>query len=205
MKRNRFKGLEGLLFQNMGILGTVLFVFLLGLSIGVFTELLLSASDRQIMSNFLNLYVMTDWEASDLPYFLLHSILQNLGLLLIMILAGISVIGFPAILLALIYKGAALGFSSGLLIESLGGKGVLAILFTLAPQNLILLPALFLAAIASLSLAFSLLAAGPNEMKKSLASCAGNFGISYLIIGSFLLTGCVVEGIIVPFFQLLLR
>lgn len=204
MNRKKSAGILGILFQNQGILGIVLFVFFLGLSIGIFTELLLSSAERENMGAILDLYFLTDLPSGDLPSVFLRSFAINFGLLVILIIAGISVIGFPGILLVLIYKGASLGFSSTLLIETYGAKGVLMVLLTLVPQNIILIPAILIASIISLSLAFSLLAVGPKGIKKSLISCAGNFIVSYLLVAVFLLLGCFVESFIAPFLQQLL-
>lgn len=205
MNRTRSAGIKAILFRNRMITGTVLFVFSLGLSIGIFMELLLSAADRENIGLFLDSYVFENLAGIDLLPVFLQSIFINFGLFFIMILAGISIIGFPAILLALLYKGASLGFSSALLIDTLGVKGVFTILLTLAPQNIILLPALLIAAIASLSLAFSLLATGPKGIKKSLTSYAGNFITCYLVIGVSLFVGCLIETLISPLLQQLLK
>ena len=205
MNRNRSAGIKAILFRNRAITGTVLFVFSLGLSIGIFMELLLSAADRENIGVFLDYYVLLNITGIDLFPVFLQSAFINFGLFFIMIIGGISIIGFPAILLALLYKGASLGFSSALLLDTLGIKGVFTILLTLAPQNIILLPALLIAAIASLSLSFSLLATGPKGIKKSLTSYAGNFITCYLAIGVLLFVGCLIETLISPLLQQLLK
>lgn len=201
MKYLRSRGFYSLL-QNKPILLTVTFVFLLGISVGVFSEVLLTPENRSNMELFLSHTLFpSELHDTNLPSVFLRSIAINLGLLLIIILAGITIIGFPAALLVLIYKSVSLGFTSALLIETMGAKGVLTVFLTLVPQNLIYIPSFIIASIASLSLAISLIIVGPKGIKKSLASCAGNFIILYLIIAVFILGGCFIESFISPFLQ----
>ena len=205
MKKTPSNNILSMIYQRISFLLTVLFCFLLGISVGIFTEILLSAEGREGMESFLNAHLfLSKLPGTDLPYVFLDSAATNLALLLIITLAGLTIIGFPATLLVLLYKGAALGFSAALLIEMYDFKGVLLVLFTLVPQNLILIPAFLAAFIASLSLALSVLASGPRGIKKSLGVSAGNFIAFNILMSVFILGGCFIESFISPFLQRLL-
>lgn len=73
-------------------------------------------------------------------------------LLLIWIL-GITVIGVPGILALNFLKGALLGFAIGVLVQQFGWKGIVFFFITVAPQNIIAVPALMIVSAASISFA----------------------------------------------------
>jgi stage II sporulation protein M len=67
---------------------------------------------------------------------------------------GLSVIGLPLIFLLIFVKGMFLGFTVGFLVSQMGTKGLMAVLVSIFPQNLLSIPNyLFLTV---LSVAFSL-------------------------------------------------
>ncbi|MDD2215574.1 MAG: stage II sporulation protein M [Eubacteriales bacterium] len=205
MKKSSSGNIISLLYQNFSVLLISLFCFLLGISVGVFTEIILSPENRESIQAFLDVHLfLSQLTGTDLPYVFLRSVASNLVLILIIAIAGLSIIGFPAALLILIYKGAALGFSATLLIDTLSFKGVLWVLLTLVPQNLILIPCYLIAAMASLSFTFSLLTSGPSAIKKCLITSIGSYLAFFFIIAVFVLGGCFVESFISPFLQQLL-
>jgi stage II sporulation protein M len=129
MKRNMNRA-SALIMSSRASFTAVLFFFILGISAGVFTELMMSSKDKEGMISYLDKYfLLTDPSELTFSEIFMQSAGNNLGLLFIMILAGFTAIGFPAALAALIYKGMALGFSAALLVDSMSFKGV-AIVFT---------------------------------------------------------------------------
>lgn len=205
MRKTRINSIFSLIYRSIPVLVTVLFTFLLGISVGVFTEVLLSPEKRESIEGFLNLHLfLSQIPGTELPYVFLRSAASNIVLLIVITLAGLTIIGFPAALLVLLYKGAALGFSAALLIETLDFKGVLLVLLTLVPQNLILIPAFLAASMSSINLAFSMLSSGPRGIKNSLSVNAGNFIAFNLLMSVFILGGCFIESFISPFLQQLL-
>jgi stage II sporulation protein M len=205
MKRKPSDRITSLIYGNDRLLILVFFCFVTGVALGAFTVLLLSAEAKAGMQSFLDLHFMLPEPMGDLlPDLFLVSAATNLGLLLIIILAGLTVIGFPAALLVLIYKGAALGFAAALLMDTFDAKGVLLVLLTLFPPNLILIPALWGSAVASLRLTFDLLSEGPLQIKKNLSSKAGSFLVFQIMMAILILGGCFVESFISPLLQRLL-
>ncbi|MFS0722726.1 stage II sporulation protein M [Paenibacillus sp. 1P07SE] len=71
-------------------------------------------------------------------------------------LLGISVIGMPLVLALDFLKGVLIGFTVGILIQGHGWNGVLFSLFSVAPPNLIILPALLIASVSSVSFSIHL-------------------------------------------------
>ncbi|WP_020616756.1 stage II sporulation protein M [Paenibacillus daejeonensis] len=71
-------------------------------------------------------------------------------------LLGISVIGMPLVLALDFLKGVLIGFTVGILIQGHGWHGVLFSLLSVAPPNLIVLPALLIVSVSSISFSIHL-------------------------------------------------
>lgn len=74
--------------------------------------------------------------------------------LLLLFILGLSVIGLPIIWILLFLKGLVVGFSVGFIVNQLGFKGLLLASFSIAPQNILIIPVYIIAG--SLSMIFSL-------------------------------------------------
>ncbi|OBY80669.1 stage II sporulation protein M [Paenibacillus sp. KS1] len=72
-------------------------------------------------------------------------------------LLGISIIGFPLVLALVFAKGVFIGFSVGTLISQYAWKGVLFALVSVAPHNIIAIPFLMIASVASMVFAMHIL------------------------------------------------
>ncbi len=205
MRRGMSTAITSLVTGNFAILAAVAFCFLMGISLGAFTALLLSAEAKEGIRSFLDFNLLLSGPTGNVfPDLFLKSAFVNFGLFLIILLAGVTIIGFPAAFLALLYKGAALGFSSALLMDTLHAKGVLLVLLTLLPPNLILIPGLCGGAMASTRLALELISEGPLEIKKNLVKRAGPFLSIQGVMAALVLTGCLIESFISPLLQRLL-
>ena len=160
-------------FQRSGTWLIPFFFLVSGISVGVFTELSLPADSRAQVGAYLVEHLFADNASPDHSAVLLQSAGNNLGLLLLIFLSGLTAIGFPVAYAAVAYKGAALGFSAALLLDFLQLKGLATLVLTVLPPNLLILPALFL----------GVAAAGANaadhrsgtRRKKSLAQEAGPY------------------------------
>ena len=154
MKRNMYKA-SALITSSRASFTAALFFFILGVSAGVFTELMMSSEEKEGMIAYLDKYfLLTDPSELSFSEIFMQSAGNNLWLLFIIILSGITAIGFPAALAALIYKGMALGFSAALLVDSMSFKGVAIVFTSMVPQNLIIIPAVLIAGVAALNVAF---------------------------------------------------
>jgi len=176
-----------------------LFFFAAGLSSGVFVELFMGQDSTNQIADYLTSNLLSgNVSGASLPSVFLRSAANNFGLLLIILLAGITVIGFPAALLAVAYKGMALGFSSALLIDSMGGKGAVVILLSMVPQNLFLMPALLVASVAAVNLSAQVFSGRQKGIKKSLEFSAGPYLSIFVVLAAALLAGCLIEAFIAP-------
>lgn len=199
MKRNKLNQASSLITASGSSLTAALFFFILGISIGVFTELMMNSTEKESMISYLEHYFQLT-NLSDLAFsdIFLNSAGNNLGLLFIMLLSGLTAIGFPVALAALAYKGMALGFSAALLIDSMSFKGIALVCTSMIPQNLILIPALLFAGAAALNVAFHTISNRKFGIKKSLAENSGSYVFLNMILMAAILVGCFVESFIAP-------
>ncbi|OLN23291.1 stage II sporulation protein M [Domibacillus antri] len=86
-----------------------------------------------------------------------ESVIHNVKFTGAMWIAGISVIGLPLIFILLFLKGAVTGFSVGFLIQQMKWDGLMIAIFTILPQNMILIPAFLFTAVMSASCSIRLL------------------------------------------------
>lgn len=198
MKRNMNRASE-LIMSSGASFAAALFFFLLGISAGVFTELMMSSAEKDAMISYLDQYFLLS-NPSDLAFseIFMKSAGNNLGLLFIMLLSGLTAIGFPVALAALIYKGMALGFSAALLIDSMSFKGVAIIFTSMIPQNLLIIPAIILAGVAALNVAFYTISNRKFGIKKSIAESSGSYLFINVILAAAILVGCFIESFLSP-------
>ncbi|WP_240647380.1 stage II sporulation protein M [Paenibacillus nanensis] len=75
----------------------------------------------------------------------------HLKWLVLIWLLGVTVVGIPGILALNFFKGTLIGFALGVLVGQYGWKGVVFSFLTMAPQNVIAVPALIIASVAAIS------------------------------------------------------
>lgn len=75
----------------------------------------------------------------------------------IMWVLGLSIIGVPMILLILFLKGVVVGFTVGFLVNQLQWQGVSFALMGVLPQNLLVVPALFIVGVSGISFSMRLI------------------------------------------------
>jgi len=198
MKRNMIRASE-LIMSSGASFAAALFFFMLGISAGVFTELMMTSAEKEGMISYLDKYFLLN-NPNDLAFsdIFMKSAGNNLGLLLVMLMSGITVFGFPVALAALIYKGMALGFSAALLIDSMSFKGVAIIFTSMVPQNLIIIPAVIIAGVAALNVAFHTISNRRFGIKKSLAESSGSYLFINAVLAAAILVGCFIESFLSP-------
>lgn len=199
MRKKIQTSLIPLALQRTSTIFGILFFFLLGISLGTFTELMLSAQEKNELLQYLSQNLFTvDLSQDSFPHIFVNSAGNNLGLLLLIALSGATVIGFPVALLSVAYKGVTLGFSSALLLDTLSLKGTALILFAMVPQNIIMIPILLLSATCAINFAFNTISERRSGIKKSLTNNAGSYILYYILFALLLLIGCLIESFICP-------
>lgn len=187
----------GLAFESTGAILLSVFLFLTGISTGIFLELTMAADEKSNLASYLQQFLSTD-STVDYPNPFTASLTNNLFLLFVIFLAGLSVLGVPVALAALLYKGVALGFSCGLIMESLSTRGITVILTALVPQNLLLIPVFLLATAAAFNYARIALASRKVPIKKSLRETSSYYILLILFMAFIVVIACAIETVLYP-------
>ncbi len=205
MKNRNFTRIGDTAFANKTNLFISSFLFLIVVSAGVFLELSMDSSDKMNAAQFLNQYLYTD-TPNNVNYGnpFLSSAGLNIFLIVLMMLSGLSAIGFPAAHLILIYKGMALGFSAGLVLETFSFSGIPMLLSSMMPQNLVLIPTFIAASAAAQSYGISVLSKKSGRYKKSGRPSV--FGTDlyiavYIVLVILVIIACIIEALIFPFLR----
>jgi len=202
--RQSFPAISAMYLQRSADWLKTLFFLILGISMGVFTELFLPEEDKSRVALHLLEHLFPDGLQIDHSAVFFQSAGSHLGLLAVIFLSGLTSFGVPATYAALAYKGAALGFSAAILLDSLALRGVLTTVLAIVPSHLLILPALILASSAAINYVSS--RRPGNRRKRSLSSIEpGPYCLAFLFPLILILIAAVLEAFISPAFLQLIR
>lgn len=134
-------------------------LFLMGVVFGALMVNALTLEQQQDISRYLGDFFLsineggaefqpqTFWDVAALH-------LKWLGLIWLL---GLSVIGLPGILILDFFKGVLIGFTVGCLVGQYTWKGLLFALVSVAPHNLIVIPALLIASVAAVGFSLNII------------------------------------------------
>ncbi len=114
---------------------------------------------------------------------------------------GLTVIGLPVILCLVFLKGLVVGFTVGFLVNQLALKGLVFALFSVVPQNLLIVPAIIIASVAGLT--FSLLLIKSRFLAKRFIILPHFFSYTFVSVAmvGILVVGSFVEAYVSPLFM----
>lgn len=187
---------------NIIIYFIVILCLLVGISVGGFTVKIISENHKQelvsYLKGFFRLFHNESIKASDI---FSQSLINNLQLLALSYILGISIIGVIGVLFIIGFKGFVIGFTVGLLIEQFKFKGSLLFLLGVLPQNLIIIPTFIVAAVLSLSFALMFFKNKLNKTKQTnMHEKLLSHTLVYLVLGFLIIIAVSVETIISPVF-----
>ncbi|GED24065.1 stage II sporulation protein M [Brevibacillus agri] len=134
-------------------------LFTMGIIFGAVLVNSLPLSQKQELYGFLQ-YFFNSLSTSGIPETSAH-FQQSFGhyakTVAIMWVLGLSIIGLPMILLMLFLKGVVVGFTVGFLVSQLQWKGVTFAMLGVLPQNLLVVPALFIIGVSGISFSLRLI------------------------------------------------
>ncbi|MHC1723134.1 MAG: stage II sporulation protein M [Aminipila sp.] len=178
------------------------FVFIFGISTGVFFEIMMNTDIKSDMQYYLQSLLRSpiDTTAGTGSSFvtLMGSIITNILAISLIALSGYTRFSYPASSLILLLKGLSLGYCCALILETLALKGVFIIVLALFPQNTLLIPTIFISANIAIHKASS------HRYKKNKGTVR-SFHASdtpYLYANAFLcvivIVSCILQSIFLP-------
>lgn len=137
-------------------------LFLVGVVFGALMVNALSLEQQQDLGRYLNNFFITvnqmsgSGTAATIASFWDIAAL-HLKWVAIIWVCGLSVIGLPGILVLNFLKGALIGFSVGFLVGQYSWKGLLFALVSIAPHNLLVIPALLVCSVAAMNFSIQMI------------------------------------------------
>lgn len=186
--------------ENIGVYFIIILFFSIGLAVGGFTIKSLGSGDKQELLAYMNSFfkIYSGESVSGFTVFM-QSAKNNFFSILIIWILSLTIIGVPALLIVIGFRGFILGFSIGFFIEGMGLKGLVFSLVGIIPQNIIYIPCILISGALSLTFSISVI---KKKRSKGFYGQSGSMVMPYSItIGIiFLITllGSLVEGFISP-------
>jgi len=134
-------------------------LFTMGIIFGAVLVNSLPLSQKQELSGFLQ-YFFNSLSTQGIPETSAHfqeafgHYAKTVGIMWVL---GLSIIGLPMILLMLFLKGVVVGFTVGFLVNQLQWHGVTFAMLGVLPQNLLVVPALFIVGVSGISFSLRLI------------------------------------------------
>ncbi len=179
----------------------LLMTFTLGVSAGAFTVNGLSTMQRDELSHyfqgFLQLFDNLNVNSSELFYI---ALLQNLKVIGLLWVLGVTIIGLPFIFIILGIRGFITGFSSGFIISALGMKGLLFSCFALLPKEIIIVPCLIAIGVNGINFSMNITKSKPKDdgKKSGLKSAFVSYCLVTLLFSCIILAGIAFDAYVTP-------
>lgn len=190
-------------FQNNFIIYFILStVFAIGIIIGAISIKVLNTEQKNNIIVFLNSFFKAmKNDGFDSILIFKQSIIDNFKTIGLMWLTGLIIIGIGIIPIAVMFRGFAIGFTVGFIVNEYGTKGFLFSILGILPQNLFIIPGII--SISSVGIAFSL-----NNIKKRKTKLRYNkinlnimdYSILILFFSIIVFIGTLIEAFISPIF-----
>lgn len=137
----------------------ILVLFVMGVICGSVIVNSLSFTQKEDLLYYLSRFFgqVKDGSIASSYQMFLESLKHNIQYISLIWILGISIIGFPLILLLLFLKGTVIGFSVGFLVNAMGWEGFRVALVSVLPQNIILVPVMIFITVLSLALSTNII------------------------------------------------
>ncbi|MFC0214254.1 stage II sporulation protein M [Paenibacillus chartarius] len=178
-------------------------LFLIGVVFGAVMVNALSLDQKQELGRHLNYFIQNVDDGSLLGAHQEQSFRQTLGLhikwLVLIWLLGLSVVGLPLVFVLDFLKGVLVGFSVGYLTAQYAWKGMLFSFVSVAPQNVIVIPALLIASVAATHFSLQLVKTRFQHRRGFVAQSFWRYTGTTVFLGVILAGVSLYEGFLSPY------
>lgn len=170
----------------------ILIIFLIGITLGTFYVKSINQNQQQEISIFINNFLedIKNEATIDFNKLLQKSIQNNLLIVFLLWIAGLTVIGMPILYLIVAFKGFSIGYTISSIISSIGSiEGIKFVLSTMFLQNIVIIPSILILAVSGIKLYKSIMKDRRRENIKVEI-------LKYTIITAFIGGANILAGII---------
>lgn len=200
---NLKSGLRHYLKEHLSLYIFVSVLFVMGVIFGALLVNALTLEQRQEMSQYLGSFlhlIHQGTEASGVET-LKQTFASHLKWILLIWVLGLSVVGLPIILILDFLKGVLIGFAVGYMVAQLSWKGMLFAFVSIAPQNLIVIPAIIVCSVSAIAFSTFLIKTRFLQKKGSLSQPFKSYVFITLGMIGCLFLASVLESYVIPIFM----
>ena len=178
--------------------------FVAGVSAGAFTVNGLSTVQREELKYYFQGFLqLFENQKIDNVELLKVGLMDNLKIVGMLWILGVTIIGVPFIFIIIGIRGFITGFSSGFVIGTLGGKGVVFTLLALLPKELLIIPCIISLGVRGINFSQNIIRKKSKHHHTSKGSLKTRF-LAYcmvtLFFTCFIFIGVFLEAYITPVF-----
>lgn len=182
--------------ENLPLFIFVSVLFIIGVVFGAVMVNALSLEQKQEMTRHLGsfFYEINEGTEFDSRQSFVQAFGTHMKWILLIWLFGLSIIGLPLILVLDFLKGVLIGFTVGYLVGQMSWKGLLFALVSVAPHNLIVIPAILFCSVAAMSFSIFMIKNRFMSRNGSMYQPFMRYTTITLMMGVFLLGAALYEG-----------
>lgn len=186
--------------ENMYSFIFVTLVYVIGITFGSVMVNRLPEQHSEPLVQELSFYfeVLDETPAVNKTIILKEAFNTNAKFILIAFLSGITVIGIPVIVVMLFMRGLILGFTIGFIFSHSSVRGLLFALASIVPHSLVIIPALLLSSVASISFSWVMLLKVIKSRNFNIKQHIINYSILTVISLALVGISALIEAYIIP-------
>jgi stage II sporulation protein M len=172
-----------------------------GVSAGAFTVNGLSSIQKTELTNyfqgFLELFKNQRVDSNEI---LKISLIDNIRLVVILWALGVTIIGIPLIYIFVGVRGFITGFTSGFIIDLMGGKGVVFMLLSIVPKEILIIPCIIALGVNGINFSLNIIRSKSTKRmsKENLKTGFFAYCLTTTLFSCFIFGGILVEAYIAP-------
>ena len=173
-------------------------LLIVGIIIGAITIKTLNVEEKNGIINFFDsFFKLLDKDNVNSNLLLKESLTSNIKTIIIIWITGAFIIGIPIIPIIVLFRGFAIGFTVGFLVNEYGVRGFLFSVFALLPQNVFIIPGIISISSIGINYALKKVKQKSNGLKTNFINYSSCIFLSCILI----LLGSLVEAFISPIFM----
>lgn len=177
--------------------------FVAGISAGAFTVNGLSSIQKSELTDYFQGFLLLfENQRVDSNEILRIAVVDNIRIVAILWILGVTIIGIPFIYMVLGIKGFITGFSSGFIIDLLGIKGVMFTMLTILPREIILVPCIIALGVNGINFSLNIIRkkSVKHMIKENLKTSFLAYCLVTLLFMSIMSAGVLIEAYVTPVF-----
>lgn len=189
------------ILENFWLYLLISLIFVGGIIVGAMSVGALSPLQEGELSGYISqgLLNISNWEINSTDM-LKYAVVNNLKIIGLIWLLGLTVIGIPLVLGIIFFRGFILGFTVGFLIQERAVQGVLLSFLSILPHNIFNIPSLVVSGAASISFSLWLVKGRLSHRAPGMLQQLIAYTMWIGLMAALVLAGALVEAYISPLF-----